>query len=282
MKKIIKLKLILKKLFPKLYKILKILFNKDMNNIKFSGWGLTTEQKPPWLGNDDLYVNKEFLMTKEKIKSLIVHKKFNLTQFTNEPHINTINEILTQLNELDYRHYIVNFSALYAKQNASSTNLVECGVCDGLTVYFAMNIFKKDFHAYLYDSWQAMREKDIADEKKNLGKYFYLDIENTKENLEEYENNVSYMVGYIPEIFVTEKKHPDNISWLHIDLNASMPTLETLNFFFPKLCKDGVILFDDYGWDGYESTRKVADTFLKDKKGDFLHFPTGQAMFIKK
>ena len=90
------------------------------------------------------------------------------------------------------------------------------------------------------------------------------------------------MEGYIPEIFISEKNHPDDISWLHIDLNASKPTQETLNFFFPRLCSNGVVLFDDYGWDGYESTRKVADTFFKDKKGDFLHFPTGQAMFIKK
>ena len=282
MKNIIKLKLTLKKLFPRFYNILKIIFNKDRNNIKFSGWGLTTEQIPPWLGNDDLEVNKEFLVTKKKIKILIENEKFKLAQFLNEPHINNINDILSQLNELDYRHYIVHFSALYAKNNATSKNIVECGVCDGLTIFFAMNIFKKNFHSFLYDSWQAMRENDITDEKENVGKYSYLDLNNTKKNLQEYKNNISYMEGYIPEIFISEKNHPDDISWLHIDLNASKPTQETLNFFFPRLCSNGVVLFDDYGWDGYESTRKVADTFFKDKKGDFLHFPTGQAMFIKK
>ena len=46
-------------------------------------------------------------------------------------------------------------------------NLAECGVCDGLTIYFAIkacemsNIAKK---AFLYDSWET-----LADDKYSIG-----------------------------------------------------------------------------------------------------------------
>ena len=48
-----------------------------------------------------------------------------------------------------------------------------------------------------------------------------------------------------------------------------------------KLENNGVILFDDYAHINYEDTRKVIDNFLYNKEGNFLHFPTGQAFFIK-
>ena len=60
-----------------------------------------------------------------------------------------------------------------------------------------------------------------------------------------------------------------------------MPTKESLKFFYPLLQSGGVILFDDYAANGYEDTKVEVDNFLLDKKGQFLHMPTGQGFFIK-
>ena len=117
-------------------------------------------------------------------------------------------------------------------------------------------------------------------EKKNKGNYSYLDIDVTKRNLGDFKDNVIFNKGYIPEIF-SEGKNPDKICWLHIDLNSSKPTKESLEFFYPLLEVGGVILFDDYSWSGYDDTRKVIDDFLLAKKGQFFHVPTGQSFFIK-
>ena len=76
-------------------------------------------------------------------------------------------------------------------------------------------------------------------------------------------------------------ENPDNLSWLHIDLNSSKITQECLNFFYDKIENNGVILFDDYAHIHFEDTRKIIDEFLFNKEGNFLHFPTGQAFFIK-
>ena len=61
-----------------------------------------------------------------------------------------------------------------------------------------------------------------------------------------------------------------------------MPTKESLEFFYPKIEKNGIILFDDYSQDGYEETREVVENFFVNKNIIFLHLMTGQAMIIKK
>ena len=68
---------------------------------------------------------------------------------------------------------------------------------------------------------------------------------------------------------------------MHIDLNASKPTLNTLNFFYKRLEKNGLILIDDYGDKNYMDTRKVIDYFLLKKNNILWQLPTGQAIIFK-
>ena len=58
--------------------------------------------------------------------------------------------------------------------------------------------------------------------------------------------------------------------------------METLKFFYDKIENGGIILFDDYAYEGYEDTRIVVDDFLNNKNVQFFQLPTGQAIFFKK
>lgn len=89
-----------------------------------------------------------------------------------------------------------------------------------------------------------------------------------------------FIKGFIPDS-LGGKSDPDEVAWLHIDLNASLPTTESLKFFFDKLSVGGVILFDDYAGRGFTDTKVAIDKFFSDKKGTLLHMPTGQAIFFK-
>ena len=131
---------------------------------------------------------------------------------------------------------------------------------------------KKSYKGYLYDAWQNL------DDKKLRFQYSYLDLEVTKKNLNIFDPNLIYNKGFIPKIFSTAK-NPTNLDWLHIDLNSNEATQSSLDFFYEKLNKGGIILFDDYG--GFDDTRKIIDNFFKDKKGHFINYPTGQGAFIK-
>ena len=275
------MKFLSKKNKIKFLKTLKMKIKKKKINkhIQFQGWGMTTTQAPPWIGVSTNKTYIEFNKAEKILFKNIKLKKFNLSQFSNEKNI------LEVLKSLRYRHYIVYYSSLLAFSGTKSRNIVECGVCDGLTVFFAINKFNnsQNFKAFLYDSWSDMKAKYLItkSEKKEIGSYDYLDVNSTKKNLINYKKNLIFNKGYIPESFKTSL-NPKTISWLHIDLNSSLPTEESLKFFFPRLEKNGVILFDDYGWKGYEDSRKIIEKFLKNKKGDFFHLPTGQAFFIKR
>jgi hypothetical protein len=108
-----------------------------------------------------------------------------------------------------------------------------------------------------------------------------LSIEKTRRNLAEFNEYVIYHQGYIPESLRTPLDSPNSIVYLLVDLNSVKPTIATLEFFLPRLVKGGVILFDDYGWAGYEDTKRAVDTFFKNKPGILMKLPTGQAIYYR-
>jgi hypothetical protein len=230
----------------------------------------------PW---DEPNKNSTFQIF-EKINNemfqLIENKKFTLSQFSKSP------DIFDVLNSLRWRHYLVVYTSILAISKTKSGNFVECGVCDGLTIFYSFNA-TKNFNCkyYLYDSWDGMREQDLVGKEKNrIGNYSYLNIDTTKANLISLGDKAIFNKGFIPEVF-KNVKNPDNLSWLHIDINSSISTLESLKYFYEKLENNGVILFDDYSHPNFVEIRKVIDEFLYEKNGNFLHFPTGQAFFIR-
>ena len=127
----------------------------------------------------------------------------------------------------------------------------------------------------------AMRENELLEtEMDHVGNYSELDLNTTKKNLKEFEDNLIYHVGYIPESLVSEETSK-SIVYIHIDLNSAKPTLAVLEFFFPKLVNGGVILFDDYGQEEYKETKNVIDKFFSEKPGLLLKLPTSQAIYFR-
>jgi hypothetical protein len=52
--------------------------------------------------------------------------------------------------------------------------------------------------------------------------------------------------GFLPEAL--KGRAPDRIAWLHIDLNAARPEVETLEVVFDRVVPSGIIVLDHYGW----------------------------------
>ena len=254
---------------------------------RFSGWGMTSDKFMPWdpKSNDD--IGLEFAEANELLLNKIQKQKFTLSQMmTDGQYSDTPSNILSQLS---WRHYIIYWSVRYVTQfNATSNfNIVEAGVCDGLTINFAISAAQctlgqsSNFKAFLYDAWEGMKEENLtSSEKSSKGSYSYLSVEQTKSNLSDFQDRCKFIKGHIPEVFF-ENPGPTELSWLHIDLNSSMPTLKTLEQFVPKLLPGGVVLFDDYAHGGFRETREVADEYCSKVNGLLFPLPTGQAIFFK-
>jgi O-methyltransferase len=256
--------------FPRLHKI-KLELKKDQT---FSGWGMNTYGTcSPW-SNQNKIDNQIFSKSHNELVHAIKENKFKLTQFYYED----VN-YKKILEELRWRHYTVFNTILYVINflQEEELTIVECGVCDGLTVHFAMKAAeykRKKYTSYLYDTWAELE----SSEEDLRFKYSYLDIETTKYNLQNFSKNTIYNKGHIPDVF-DNSKNPEKINWLHIDLNSNNATSKTLEFFYNKISHNGVILFDDYG--GFDETRKIIDNFFENKNGHFVSLPTGQGIFYK-
>lgn len=71
------------------------------------------------------------------------------------------------------------------------------------------------------------------------------------------------------------------LAFVHIDLNAAAPTEWVLGHVHSRLVPGGVVVFDDYGWRGYEDQRARIDAFYAGRPEEVVALPTGQAVVLR-
>ena len=126
-----------------------------------------------------------------------------------------------------------------------------------------------------------------AEEKRVSYKAIYdSDFEAVRERFGKLSNDFQLIPGTIPESITAsvlndiDKSEP--ISFLHVDMNNSIPEVEALQAFYSRVAKGGVILFDDYAYNGYEYQKNAID----DACNKFgietpICLPTGQGLILK-
>jgi len=184
------------------------------------------------------------------------------------------------------RHYTLNY--LLKQISANLGNIAECGCWRGLSAYqiatHLKNVqFKNKF--YLFDSFEGLSEFQNVDipyegfediEKRR--KEFACSLEIVKNNLKEFDF-IEYKKGWIPTRF--QEVDREKFIFVHIDVDLHQPTKDSLEFFYNRTLKNGIIVFDDYGYVSFPGAKKAVDDFLEDKKDFFLSLPSGQAFLIK-
>ena len=171
-------------------------------------------------------------------------------------------------------------------------DFVECGVFQGdmsLVVLQASGILGSGRRLYLFDSFEGIDPGRLID-----GEYSsftnYVEMANShyrKPGL--YEGvvarftpypEVSVHKGFLPESL--EGRTPDKIAWLHIDLNAAKPEVDTLTALFDRIVPGGLIVLDDYGWLPFKAQRDSEDLFFAERGYTVLEMPTGQGLIVKR
>ena len=59
------------------------------------------------------------------------------------------------------------------------------------------------------------------------------------------------------------------------------PEAAALRYFWGRMSRHGIILFDDYAYFGYEEQAKAIDAVAADVGAQILALPTGQRMIIR-
>jgi O-methyltransferase len=156
----------------------------------------------------------------------------------------------------------------------------ECGAYKGASSYLmCRRITGLNKKHHVFDSFEGLSKPGPADgfywEKGNLAAGETL----IHENLKDFDF-VVYHRGWIPERF--GEVFARRFCFVHIDVDLFQPTLDSLNFYYPRVVNGGIILCDDYGFITCPGARKAVDTFFEDKPEEVVSLTTGQGLVIRK
>lgn len=181
--------------------------------------------------------------------------------------------------------------ALWAAQNAfrREGDFVECGVCLGFMSSAIMTYLRwneeKDARRYvLVDNFEGIVPSLLTDEEKQLGRaHQFGDIysstyERAVKNLSEFAN-VDFVKGNVPDVL--SQVQTNKIAFLHLDMNATIPEISALSYFWDKLIPGAFVLLDDYAYNGYEPQQRAFDELSSKLGFSVVSLPTGQGLIIK-
>lgn len=183
---------------------------------------------------------------------------------------------------------------VWAAQNAVQIpgDFVECGVFKGdmswvITEMLGWKNVKKDF--YLYDTFAGFPEKYSRAEDFPDVPHFHGYADKLYSDPALYPGvvarfsglgNVKVVKGVVPDIF--QHASPEQISFLHLDLNSPMAEKAALEVLWARISPGGYVVFDDYGWVAARKQKDAIDAFFTPLAYTVLELPTGQGLIIKR
>lgn len=168
-------------------------------------------------------------------------------------------------------HHLTWFAELASRVEG---DFVECGTDHGGTAMAVMehlDFGKLGKKFWLLDTFAGLPQGDD-----------YLDYADCYEQVRKNfagRDYVRIVRGAIPATLpeVTAEK----IAFLHLDMNATVPEIAALEYFWPKLSSGAVVVMDDYGWPRHKDQKAGFDRFAQGQGVNILQLPTGQGVTVK-
>ncbi len=91
--------------------------------------------------------------------------------------------------------------------------------------------------------------------------------------------DVAFHAGWIPRIL--DDLPATRWSFVHLDVDLYAPTLDCLDYFFPRLCAGGVIICDDYGAPLFPGAHRAWDRYCDEHAVPYVVLDTGQSVILK-
>lgn len=92
-------------------------------------------------------------------------------------------------------------------------------------------------------------------------------------------SQVRFVEGDLPQSLDALGQEP--IKFVHVDLNAAKPEVESLERLWPRLLPGALILLDDFGQPDFRESNIAMRDFAKRHNHPILCLPTGQGLIIK-
>ena len=165
-------------------------------------------------------------------------------------------------------------------------DIAELGVWKGGGAKFIVDVFRNGSESkkifYLFDSFEGMKKVDSSQDRHEVGDFSDTSFQGVESLMgSPQSSNISVVLkqGWIPTTFAGLEE--SKFSFVHIDLDLYEPIKDALSFIYPRLLKEGVLVFDDYGFASCPGARKAVDEFVEQVGESLLVLATGQAILVK-
>ena len=136
---------------------------------------------------------------------------------------------------------------------------------------------------FLFDTFSGIPDDDrlTAHEREHdfAGMWADTSLETVQAFLDRWAAITVYVKGDVFDTLECTETGP--LAFCHLDLNGAAASRHALDYAYPRLVPGGLLVMDDYGWDGYEDQRRMLDEFFSDKRETLIALPTGQALAVK-
>ena len=172
-----------------------------------------------------------------------------------------------------------------ARQTAAlGCSLAEFGVYRGACAFLMLSNaqLQQQQHFFLFDTFAGIPGYRLtAKEERDRfgGRLVDTSAEEVATLLAGWSSQISLVSGDVFDTLPNTETGP--LGFAHIDLNASAPTKAVLQYVYPRLVASGMIVFDDYGQEGYKDQRAVIDEFFATKPESVIALPTGQGLAMR-
>lgn len=157
-------------------------------------------------------------------------------------------------------------------------DFVECGVYAGTGIktvidYLGGKAFSKRFWGYDTFDYNPVPGHSFEGQQEGF-------FDKVTARFSGYDQ-VKLVKGFLPDAFAVGA--PDQIAYLHIDLNNAEGEIAVLNVLFDKVVSGGMIILDDYEWSGiYRPQKEAEDRWFEERAYRVIPLPTGQGLVIKR
>jgi len=172
--------------------------------------------------------------------------------------------------------YILYCLALDATRRCKG-DVAECGVYKGGTAKILADL-ASDRPVHLFDTFSGMPETDPSKDLHKSGDFADTSLEAVRSYLAD-NANACCTAGMIPQSLDVVQDR--SFSFVHVDLDIYSSIRAACQFFYPRLERGGILLFDDYGYPSCPGARTAVDEFFADKPEITVVMVTGQCSVRK-
>jgi hypothetical protein len=182
-------------------------------------------------------------------------------------------------------HWMLN-TVVWAAQEVKSVpgDFVELGVFRGHTTLFTAEYL--EFQTWpktwwLCDTFEGIPEDQLDPGWAKMNQAMYADTYSYGEVAGRFAHipNITVHKGRVPEALA--EGCPEQIAFMHIDLNNSTAEIAALDALYDRISPGGIIIFDDFGWAAGRLQNVVETAWFAERGLRVLCLPTGQGLFRK-